>query len=103
MIYFSLFVFQELIFQFTGCILFLATGGVTIDNFQNVAAGEYKDTALAMGSMAIINLIAILLLSGTVAKLTKDYFAQRRVGEEPRFKSAEFPELDKGINHEIWK
>ena len=62
---------------------------------------DYADAA--MGSMAIINLIAILLLSGTVAKLTKDYFAQRRVGEEPRFKSAEFPELDKGINHEIWK
>ena len=29
------------------------------------------------GLMAIPNLIALLLLSGTVAKLTKDYFKQR--------------------------
>ncbi len=61
---------------------------------------DYVDAAT--GSMAIINLISILLLSGAVANLTKDYFAQRRVGEEPRLKSAEFPELDKGINREIW-
>jgi AGCS family alanine or glycine:cation symporter len=56
----------------------------------------------AMGSMAVINLIAILLLSGTVVKLTRDYFAQRRAGEEPRFVAANFPELDRGIDRSVW-
>lgn len=36
-----------------------------------------------MGLMATINLIAIVLLSGTVLKLTKDYFEQRKAGQEP--------------------
>ncbi|MGQ3213195.1 MAG: alanine:cation symporter family protein [Shinella sp.] len=38
----------------------------------------------AMALMASVNLIAILLLSGTVTKLTKDYFDQKKTGE-PRF------------------
>ena len=62
---------------------------------------DYADAA--MGLMATINLIAVLLLSGTVAKLTRDYFAQRRAGEEPRFVSSDFPELDRGIDHEVWR
>src|SRR5690606_2055127 len=47
----------------------------------------------SMGLMATINLIAIVLLSGTVAKLTKDYFEQRRRGVEPRFTVKDYPEL----------
>ncbi len=57
----------------------------------------------AMGLMASINLVAILLLSGTVVKLTRDYLAQRRAGEEPTFRSARFPELDHGVDRDIWK
>ena len=34
----------------------------------------------SMGLMATINLIAIVALSGTVVKLTSDYFAQRKAG-----------------------
>ncbi|MGF0538282.1 alanine/glycine:cation symporter family protein [Agrobacterium sp. ES01] len=56
----------------------------------------------SMGLMATINLIAILLLSGTVAKLTKDYFAQKKAGEVPRFHAADYPELQGRINEEIW-
>jgi AGCS family alanine or glycine:cation symporter len=56
-----------------------------------------------MGLMATINLIAIVLLSGTVVKLTQDYFAQRKAGQEPVFHSADYPELGGEIDQEIWK
>ncbi|TKT77649.1 sodium:alanine symporter family protein [Aquamicrobium sp. LC103] len=56
----------------------------------------------SMGLMATINLIAILLLSGTVAKLTKDYFDQKKAGERPTFHAANYPELQGQIDQEIW-
>jgi AGCS family alanine or glycine:cation symporter len=54
-----------------------------------------------MGLMATINLIAILLLSGTVVKLTKDYFDQKKTGA-PRFDPAAYPELAGKIETAIW-
>ncbi|WP_116130859.1 sodium:alanine symporter family protein [Tropicimonas sp. IMCC34043] len=57
----------------------------------------------SMGLMATINLVAILLLSGTVTKLTKDYLAQRKAGVEPEFRIAEYPEISDGVDHHIWK
>jgi AGCS family alanine or glycine:cation symporter len=56
----------------------------------------------SMGLMATINLIAIVTLSGTVVKLTRDYFEQRKAGAEPVFHAADFPELTDGIDHSIW-
>nr|CAD6603705.1 alanine:cation symporter family protein [Rhizobium sp. Khangiran2] len=56
----------------------------------------------SMGLMATINLIAIVLLSGTVAKLTADYFAQRKAGESPVFHAADYPELAGKIDKSIW-
>jgi AGCS family alanine or glycine:cation symporter len=56
----------------------------------------------SMGLMATINLIAIVLLSGTVVKLTTDYFAQRRAGEVPVFHAADYPELAGKIDTTIW-
>ena len=56
----------------------------------------------SMGLMATINLIAIVLLSGTVAKLTSDYFRQRRSGKEPVFQAADYPELAGKIDKAIW-
>lgn len=56
----------------------------------------------SMGLMATINLIAIVLLSGTVVKLTKDYLAQRKKGEVPHFKSTDYPELHEKIDSNIW-
>ncbi|MEJ6654543.1 MAG: alanine/glycine:cation symporter family protein, partial [Pseudomonas sp.] len=57
----------------------------------------------SMGLMATINLIAIMLLSGTVSKLTKDYFEQRKRGDTPKFTSADYPELHEKIDGNIWK
>ncbi|AZT82445.1 alanine:cation symporter family protein [Marinobacter sp. NP-4(2019)] len=56
----------------------------------------------SMGLMATINLIAIVLLSGTVVKLTRDYLAQRKMGEVPHFKSKDYPELHEKIDSNIW-
>ena len=56
----------------------------------------------SMGLMAAINLVAIVLLSGTVVKLTKDYLAQRKAGEVPHFKSRDYPELHEKIDSNIW-
>jgi AGCS family alanine or glycine:cation symporter len=56
----------------------------------------------AMGLMATINLVAIVLLSGTVVKLTRDYFEQRNAGLEPRFHARDYPEIADEIDHTIW-
>ena len=56
----------------------------------------------SMGLMATINLVAIVALSGTVVKLTRDYFVQRRAGVEPRFHGRDYPELGDEIDHTIW-
>ena len=54
-----------------------------------------------MGLMATINLVAIVLLSGTVVKLTKDFLDQRKEGKVPTFNSTKFPEI-KGVDDSIW-
>lgn len=56
----------------------------------------------SMGLMATINLIAIVLLSGTVAKLTRDYFEQKRAGRQPTFDASKYPELKGQIEADIW-
>ena len=55
-----------------------------------------------MGLMSTINRVAIVALSGTVVKLTRDYFAQRRAGVEPRFHGRDYPELGDQIDDTIW-
>ena len=56
----------------------------------------------SMGLMATINLVAIVALSGTVVKLTRDYFAQKAAGQEPVFHGADYPELGDQVDHSIW-
>ena len=56
----------------------------------------------AMGLMATVNLIAIVLLSGTVLKLTRDYTHQRESGQEPVFHAQDYPELSGTIDETIW-
>ncbi len=57
----------------------------------------------SMGLMATINLIAIVALSGTVAKLTRDYLAPRKAGKMPTFHLSEHPGIGKGVDAEIWR
>lgn len=56
----------------------------------------------SMGVMATINLIAIVMLSGTVIIVTRDYLSKRRVGEEPVFHIRQYPDIAPGVNREIW-
>ncbi len=56
----------------------------------------------AMGLMAVINLVAIVLLSGTVYKLTRDYTRQRESGSVPVFHAEDYPELSGKIDSSIW-
>lgn len=63
---------------------------------------NFADTVMAV--MAIINLIAILMLSPIVWKLMKDYQRQLKEGKTPEFKIDEYPELRKKIfDSRIWK
>ncbi|WOC15679.1 alanine/glycine:cation symporter family protein [Pseudochrobactrum sp. MP213Fo] len=55
----------------------------------------------AMGLMATINLIAIALLSGTVVKVTRDYFEQKKLGT-PHFSLKNYPELKGKVDPKIW-
>ncbi|WP_175485030.1 alanine/glycine:cation symporter family protein [Pseudovibrio axinellae] len=56
----------------------------------------------AMGVMASINLVAIVLLAPKVSLLTKDYLRQLKEGKEPLFDVSEHPELSEGVDAAIW-
>ncbi|WP_440981489.1 alanine:cation symporter family protein, partial [Shinella sumterensis] len=85
-----------------------AIGTLRVAVLLMVVWGAYTTVAVvfnmadaAMGLMASVNLVAILLLSGTVAKLTKDYFEQNKT-HEPRFDPDAYPELKDKIELSIW-
>lgn len=57
---------------------------------------------LSMGMMAIINLTAILALSGIAFALLKDYETQRKEGKDPTFDRKKFPQLDRQMDKDVW-
>lgn len=74
-----------------------------------VVWGAYESVATvfnaadaSMGLMATINLVAIVLLSGLVARLTRSYLEQRKAGKVPVFLAEDMPELANEIETEIW-
>ncbi|MFG1376320.1 alanine/glycine:cation symporter family protein [Xanthobacter autotrophicus] len=69
---------------------------------QSVAT-VFNAADASMGLMASINLVAIVLLSGTVVRLAQDYLAKRKAGVEPVFIAADMPDLPPGVDGEIWK
>ncbi|GGC68924.1 alanine/glycine:cation symporter family protein [Marinobacter halophilus] len=83
-------------------ILRLAALGMVVWGGYEAVITVFNAADASMGLMAAINLIAIVLLSGTVAKLTKDYLAQRKEGLVPQFKSKDYPELHEKIDSNIW-
>lgn len=55
-----------------------------------------------MGLMAVINLIAIVLLSKIAFKALEDYNTQKKAGiKDPVFKSSSIPELNDEVTE--WK
>lgn len=76
--------------------------GMVIWGSYEAVVTVFNAADASMGLMATINLIAIVMLSGTVVKLTKDYLSQRKQGEVPHFKSKDYPELHEKIDSNIW-
>lgn len=80
-------------FRILAVIAVLAGAVVSADVVWNFADG-------AMGFMALVNLIAIALLSGIAFKLLRDYTGQRREGRDPVFTRDRLPDV-RGI--EVWE
>ena len=81
----------------------VAVLGMVIWGALQAVATVFDAADASMGLMATINLVAIVLLSGVVTKLTRDYVAQRKAGKLPTFRLADHPDLAKGVEPEIWK
>lgn len=81
------------------CVLFfIYFGAVRSGN----VVWNFADTIMAV--MAIINLVAIVLLSPILWRVTRDYQRQLKAGKEPEFKIAEYPEIQKKVfDKRIWK
>lgn len=58
---------------------------------------------VSMALMAIVNLVAILLLSGVAIKLAKDYNDQLMLGKVPTFDANKYPELRSQLEPGIWE
>lgn len=57
---------------------------------------------LAMGLMALINLVVIVLLSGPALEVLKDYDHQLKAGKEPVFNRNKFPFLNRTMDNDVW-
>ncbi|MEL0642147.1 alanine/glycine:cation symporter family protein [Pseudoalteromonas aliena] len=58
---------------------------------------------ISMGLMAIVNVIALFMLSGVVVWLSKDYNEQRKKGLTPTFDKSKYPKLNKEVDPQAWK
>ena len=83
-------------------VLRLGVLGMVVWGAYESVATVFNAADASMGLMATVNLIAIVLLSGTVVKLTRDYTAQRKAGQEPLFHADDYPELGGKIDTSIW-
>ena len=57
---------------------------------------------LAMGFMTLVNLVALLMLSGVAVKVMRDYNAQLALRVEPVFDPGRFPELAGRVSPAAW-
>jgi len=62
----------------------------------------WKLADIFMALMALLNLTALLLLSGIAVKVVKDYERQQRMGKIPVFNPDHFPELRGQLEQGIW-
>lgn len=56
----------------------------------------------SMGLMALVNLVALILLSNIAIKVIKHYKSQRNAGLEPNFIAADFAELTGKTEEGVW-
>lgn len=62
----------------------------------------WKIADLSMGAMAIINVFALLMLSGIAFKVIADFERQFKSGIDPVFDRTRFPELDGKADSSAW-
>ncbi|MDT9587399.1 MAG: sodium:alanine symporter family protein [Candidatus Arsenophonus melophagi] len=84
-------------------ILRLATVGMVIFGSMAEMPLVWKLAEVSMGLMALINLIAILMLSSIAFKLIKDYNHQRKAGKLPTFDIEAFPGIKTRVEDGVWE
>ncbi|UJF23490.1 alanine/glycine:cation symporter family protein [Shewanella sp. OMA3-2] len=57
---------------------------------------------VSMGLMALVNIVAIVLLSGLAIRVINDYRQQVKEGKDPVFDTSKFPELADQLEEKIW-
>ncbi|GLP97155.1 alanine/glycine:cation symporter family protein [Paraferrimonas sedimenticola] len=57
---------------------------------------------VTMGLMAVVNIVAILLLSGLAVRVIRDYKQQLAKGQEPSFDPTQFDELKGSSVEQVW-
>ena len=62
----------------------------------------WKIADLTMGAMAIINVFALLMLSGVALKVIADFERQFKAGIDPVFDRTRLPELDNKADSKAW-
>jgi AGCS family alanine or glycine:cation symporter len=83
---------------FSVCLI--SSFGLVVNAVQANSIAETMQAAFGVPTIAVG--VALVLLSGTVAKLTRDCLAQRAKGEEPVFHAAAYLELGDGIDRRLW-
>ncbi len=71
---------------------FLVLGMLVLGSLINIEM-LWSVVTFFVGSMTVINLVVIFLLSGTAFKVWDNYLQQKRAGEIPYFYAEDFPEL----------
>lgn len=74
-----------------------------------VAWGAFADVPVvwavadaALGLMALVNLVALILLSRIAFAVIRDYETQSSSGVDPLFHRDDFPDLDRHIEADVW-
>ena len=68
-----------------------------------IHAPHTRQVIFTSGTTASINLVAIVLLSGLVVKLLRQYLTQQREGKRPHFHAADLPEVTGQLDPGMWQ
>lgn len=84
-------------------ILRVSVMGFVLWGATQTVAVVFEAADMFMALMATMNLFALVMLSGVVIRLVKDYQAQRKAGKSPEFHIAQHADIARGVDGEIWK
>jgi AGCS family alanine or glycine:cation symporter len=79
----------------------IVLGFVIMGSLAQVAV-VWSAADLSMGLMALLNLVAIVLLSPVALKVMRDYLGQLRAGREPEFRRDRLPEVASRLREDVW-